>query len=238
LAREPVKITGPTFVVVAEGQPRLWPDVEVWCAIHGVKPESLQDKFFIISRAARLNKPEGQKMLDEALRYIEQTTVRLPTYGHFDTLRGNMIGSVSDEKDAGAVLEEVSKLQARGIAVTLIAHHGRGHDETKGCTEWEDGADAARRYDGTVRGRDTKIKLAKVKAAEAKGVGLASDDRGSSPNGHCGPRVDHQNNGESFGTLLARARVKDQLGGEILRDWEPEGLSIRVAVSKDRIMIG
>jgi PAS domain S-box-containing protein len=49
-----------------------------------------------------------------------------------------------------------------------------------------------------------------------------------------GPRVDHQSNGEGFGTLLARGTVKGQLGGEISRDWKPEGLTIRLTVSKDR----
>ena len=52
-----------------------------------------------------------------------------------------------------------------------------------------------------------------------------------------GPRVDQQN-GEGFGTLLARATIEGQLGGEILRNWEPEGLTIRVAVSKNRITVG
>jgi hypothetical protein len=35
--------------------------------------------------------------------------------------------------------------------------------------------------------------------------------------------------------MLSRATVKDQLRGEISRDWQPEGLVIRLSVAKDRI---
>ncbi len=52
------------------------------------------------------------------------------------------------------------------VAVTLIAHHGRGHDETKGLTEWEDDADQARIYHGTVRDGTTEIEFKKVKSSE------------------------------------------------------------------------
>ena len=45
-----------------------------------------------------------------------------------------------------------------------------------------------------------------------------------------GPPVHHQINGEGFGTILARGAVQGQLGGEIERNWNPEGLSIRLAV--------
>jgi PAS domain S-box-containing protein len=51
-----------------------------------------------------------------------------------------------------------------------------------------------------------------------------------------GPRVENQIDGEGFGTLLARATVKDQLAGEISRDWKPEGLTIRLSVARDRII--
>jgi two-component sensor histidine kinase len=53
-----------------------------------------------------------------------------------------------------------------------------------------------------------------------------------------GPLVEHHADGEGFGTLLARATVKGQLGGEISRDWNPEGLTIRLSVSKDRVVAG
>ena len=51
-----------------------------------------------------------------------------------------------------------------------------------------------------------------------------------------GPRVENQIDGDGFGTLLARATVKAQLGGEISRDWKPEGLTIRLSVARDRII--
>jgi len=51
-----------------------------------------------------------------------------------------------------------------------------------------------------------------------------------------GPRVENQIDGDGFGTLLARTTVKGQLGGEISRDWKPEGLTIRLSVARDRII--
>jgi PAS domain S-box-containing protein len=50
-----------------------------------------------------------------------------------------------------------------------------------------------------------------------------------------GPRIEGHSDSEGFGTMLARATVKDQLRGEISRDWKPEGLTIRLSVDKDRI---
>ena len=54
-----------------------------------------------------------------------------------------------------------------------------------------------------------------------------------------GPLVEHhQTDSEGFGTLLARATVKGQLEGEISREWNPEGLTIRLSVAKDRVIKG
>lgn len=50
-----------------------------------------------------------------------------------------------------------------------------------------------------------------------------------------GPRVDHRTDGEGFGSLLARMTVQGQLGGEISRDWKPEGLTIQLSVARDRL---
>ena len=52
-----------------------------------------------------------------------------------------------------------------------------------------------------------------------------------------GPRVEGQADSEGFGTMLARTTVKDQLRGEISRDWKPEGLTIRLSVARDRIAV-
>ena len=41
--------------------------------------------------------------------------------------------------------------------------------------------------------------------------------------------------GEGFGTLLARATVKDQLGGEMVRVWKPEGVTIGLSVPRERL---
>jgi len=50
-----------------------------------------------------------------------------------------------------------------------------------------------------------------------------------------GPPIRDQPDREGFGSLLARLTVKGQLGGEFSRDWQPEGLVIRLSVSRDRL---
>ena len=50
-----------------------------------------------------------------------------------------------------------------------------------------------------------------------------------------GPPVDRQSDGEGFGSLLARGAVQGQLGGEIIRDWTPSGLCIRLEVDPKRV---
>jgi PAS domain S-box-containing protein len=42
---------------------------------------------------------------------------------------------------------------------------------------------------------------------------------------------------EGFGSLLGHATVKRQLGGSISREWNPEGLTIRLVVSRSRLTI-
>ena len=50
-------------------------------------------------------------------------------------------------------------------------------------------------------------------------------------------RIDSHADSEGFGTMLARSAVRDQLRGDISRDWKPEGLTIRFSVAKDRITV-
>jgi PAS domain S-box-containing protein len=50
-----------------------------------------------------------------------------------------------------------------------------------------------------------------------------------------GPQIVNPTDSEGFGTMLARSTVKDQLRGEISRDWKPEGLTIRLSFARDRI---
>jgi PAS domain S-box-containing protein len=50
-----------------------------------------------------------------------------------------------------------------------------------------------------------------------------------------GPCVDGSLNPEGFGSVLARMTVTGQLGGEIVRDWQPDGLCIRLSVSRARL---
>ncbi len=49
-----------------------------------------------------------------------------------------------------------------------------------------------------------------------------------------GPRIARAPDGDGFGSLLARSTVRGQLGGEIEREWKPEGLFIRLVVATDR----
>jgi len=49
------------------------------------------------------------------------------------------------------------------------------------------------------------------------------------------PVVAPQQSNEGFGGVLSRIAVANQLGGEIARDWRPEGLSIRLVVPRARL---
>jgi PAS domain S-box-containing protein len=51
-----------------------------------------------------------------------------------------------------------------------------------------------------------------------------------------GPHVEQRPEGEGFGSWLAGATV-GQLGGEISRDWKPEGLTIHLSACLDRLMM-
>ena len=50
-----------------------------------------------------------------------------------------------------------------------------------------------------------------------------------------GPQIESQPDSEGFGTVLARLTVRDQLRGEISRDWKREGLTARLTFSIDRV---
>jgi len=49
-----------------------------------------------------------------------------------------------------------------------------------------------------------------------------------------GPPVSYRGFTEGFGSLLSRAAITGQLGGEISRDWRPEGLVVRLRVPRGR----
>jgi PAS domain S-box-containing protein len=52
---------------------------------------------------------------------------------------------------------------------------------------------------------------------------------------HGGPILDGPAVREGFGSMLARATVKHQLGGSIVREWNPEGLTIKLVVPLSRL---
>ncbi len=154
--------------IAAEGQDRIDHDVEAWCREFKVDRATLHDRFFMFERSARLNTDDGKRKLSELLGYVGWHAARSdePVEVWFDTLKRNMRGGVSQEEPTSDVLATVNDLSANGYGVNLIAHHGRGHGETKGLTEWEDDADFVRHYTGTVRDRSTQIKFSKVKRGE------------------------------------------------------------------------
>lgn len=50
-----------------------------------------------------------------------------------------------------------------------------------------------------------------------------------------GPLIRHEPTHEGFGSLLTRLTMTRQLGGELSKDWRPEGLAIRLSLRRDRI---
>jgi PAS domain S-box-containing protein len=67
-----------------------------------------------------------------------------------------------------------------------------------------------------------------VFAGEGDGILAHWTERG-------GPPVAAPNGGSGFGDVLSRIAVSDQLGGEIVRDWRPGGLAIRLFVPRSRL---
>jgi two-component sensor histidine kinase len=59
-------------------------------------------------------------------------------------------------------------------------------------------------------------------------VGLRWTERG-------GPAITGAPSSEGFGTKLAGATVVAQLGGQIERDWEPEGLTLRLVLPVEKL---
>ena len=53
-----------------------------------------------------------------------------------------------------------------------------------------------------------------------------------------GPRIDHKIDHEGFGSILARMTVTGQFGGNIDRDWQPDGLRIRLSIDRARLVSG
>ena len=52
---------------------------------------------------------------------------------------------------------------------------------------------------------------------------------------HEGPAIVPPDGGEGFGGVLSRIAVANQLGGQITRDWRPEGLAIRLSLPRERL---
>jgi two-component sensor histidine kinase len=50
-----------------------------------------------------------------------------------------------------------------------------------------------------------------------------------------GPTVAEPPNAEGFGGVLSRIAVTNQLGGDIVRQWNPEGLTIRLSAPAARL---
>jgi two-component sensor histidine kinase len=50
-----------------------------------------------------------------------------------------------------------------------------------------------------------------------------------------GPPIRNQTHVEGFGSFLARATVKGQLGGSLTNDWDPAGLTVHLTVPLERL---
>ena len=50
-----------------------------------------------------------------------------------------------------------------------------------------------------------------------------------------GPAITSPPDSEGFGAVLTRMTVRGQFGGEISRDWKPEGLVVRLSVLRERL---
>jgi PAS domain S-box-containing protein len=76
-------------------------------------------------------------------------------------------------------------------------------------------------------------------SADAGSVKVVSVEEGDSVVVHWtelgGPPVAPPTGSLGFGDVLSRIAVSDQLGGEIARDWRPEGLAIRLSVPRQRL---
>ncbi len=51
-----------------------------------------------------------------------------------------------------------------------------------------------------------------------------------------GPLVEHKSDHDGFGSLLERVTVENQLDGTIAREWRPDGVVIRLSVSRDVVV--
>jgi two-component sensor histidine kinase len=49
------------------------------------------------------------------------------------------------------------------------------------------------------------------------------------------PVVAPEKGNEGFGGVLSRIAVANQLGGEIIRNWKPDGLAIRLTAPRERL---
>jgi PAS domain S-box-containing protein len=67
-----------------------------------------------------------------------------------------------------------------------------------------------------------------VSAEHGQTLALTWTERG-------GPAITSPPDSEGFGTTLTRGTVRGQLGGEISRDWRPEGLVIRLSLPRERL---
>jgi PAS domain S-box-containing protein len=68
-----------------------------------------------------------------------------------------------------------------------------------------------------------------IACAETNGIfSLTWTERG-------GPRIEGEPASQGFGTKLAQATVVDRLGGELTREWSPDGLTIRLSVARPRL---
>ena len=69
-----------------------------------------------------------------------------------------------------------------------------------------------------------------VACADGNGVfSLTWTERG-------GPRIEREPTNRGFGSQLAQATIVNRLNGDLSRDWNPDGLTVRLSVSRSRLV--
>lgn len=153
--------------VAGEGVQGLRSRIQAWQKASGVK---VTDDWFTV-RAGGVNMFRAGADFDHLLSHVDQGRYGLVV---LDTLRRMSGGAVENSSDMGVVVDNVSRVRDRtaGGSVLVVAHTGKGDDDTRGFSGIEDDSDivwAVKRA-----GKSLKVKLTCTKMKDG-------------PDGHCYP---------------------------------------------------
>jgi hypothetical protein len=154
--------------LVGEGIDRTIQDFAANCIHHDDDVVEVMDRGFAVHEGAlKLNTDDGLKVALAMLDEFKERYGQYPDILTVDTVRKNMTGSVSDDKDVDKFFEALAVIQERapGISTIIIAHTAKSSTSpsTKGSSDWEQGADYVIHLSGKVRDKKTKVTFEKVK---------------------------------------------------------------------------